>query len=74
MIKVVVFRCFAQGSKFGQIPLYSQISSGWQIWSKYIVVIHTFPHCSKVGQISVFPYFWSEWQILAEVTLGFFLL
>ena len=34
MIKIVVCHCFAQGSKFGQIPLYSQFGAGWQIWSK----------------------------------------
>ena len=34
MIKIVVCHCSAQGSKFGQIPLYSQFCSGWQIWTK----------------------------------------
>ena len=28
MIKIVVFHCFAQGSKFGQIPPYSQFAQG----------------------------------------------
>ena len=72
MIKVVVFRCFAQGSKFGQIPLYSQFSSGWQIWSKYIVVIHTFPLVAKLVKYQFFHIFGQNGKYWLRSHLGFF--
>ena len=56
MIKIGVCHCFAQGSKFGQRPLYSQFCSGWQIWSRQLFPI-LFPIVVKLIKYQFFCIF-----------------